>query len=692
MTSLGEGSLLRNRYQIVRALGSGGVGTAYLADDTEADRRVVVKALRRPDDHSRSLMLREARLLQRVASPAVPQLFDFFLEGDDVYLVQQYIAGAPFQEWRTRRWLYEVVELFENLAHGLATIHEHDLVHRDLKPSNVLVVDDETGGARAFILDFGVAVVTDEPDQLTRPSSTIVGTPRYMAPEVLRGEAAGPAVDMFAFGTMLYEATVGASPWQATGAFQELAKSIVAGLSDDAKKALEEGVPWKLGKVIAELLDLTPSDRPSAQDTAAALREVANELTRPAPEMIAPPTAPVPSPLTAPAPPSDGPDTETTLTMPRTALSRRWRPSWPMLGLVFVGAVVGATLLALARAYSRTAPLSGEVGDGTPVSLIPIVVGIAFGLSATLGAYALRRREVAQASSGAIETRVQAIEASLAEVGTVSETLVAQFEDLQTRFDPARLVEQLSQTVVATMRDMQPGASADDAGRLVAALKAAFPKQRDDTPAPWHKRASTWVGFAGATITLVTAGIGFADAMDLWSPNQRPEILRFGPETTRALRSVPLELNVVAQDADGDELSYQYEASSGTVEAHGALLLWRADPDVPDAIVELRVRVSDGTVAIEQSRSVRINAPPAVSLVGPDGINGGDAPLRLRVEGADPDGDDLTFAWQTSCGTLDRTDGDQVFLRAEEPCTAYIRCRVNDGWESVDLEAQVPVG
>ena len=228
------------RYVVVRHLGTGGMGVVYQARDPALDRPVALKLLRRlePFGDARSRLLREGQAMARLAHPNVVGVYDVGTLEDRVFIAMEYVHGVTLRQWLAvgpRSWA-DVWPLFREAGLGLAAAHAAGIVHRDFKPDNVLVGPD----GRARVTDFGLArpdrglvVAVDggaagaagaEPAASTTaaPSLTVpgavLGTPRYMAPEQRRGEAADARADQFAFCVALHEALYGCLPFEAAGA------------------------------------------------------------------------------------------------------------------------------------------------------------------------------------------------------------------------------------------------------------------------------------------------------------------------------------------------------------------------------------------------------------------------------------------------------------------------------------------
>jgi eukaryotic-like serine/threonine-protein kinase len=193
-----------------RRIASGGMATVWLAHDNELERDVAVKVLsdvlaEKPDYVAR--FRREARVAARVENPNLVGMFDYAGEAERPYIVMEYVAGGTLAD-RIAAGEADQVDpelLARQLLSALAAIHAAGVVHRDVKPSNILL--DDAGNAH--LTDFGIA----QPEDATQLTATgeVIGTLKYMAPEVLAGQAATQRSDLYALGVVLSEALAGAS-------------------------------------------------------------------------------------------------------------------------------------------------------------------------------------------------------------------------------------------------------------------------------------------------------------------------------------------------------------------------------------------------------------------------------------------------------------------------------------------------
>ncbi|MEO2028145.1 MAG: serine/threonine-protein kinase [Fuerstiella sp.] len=189
------------RYDVECLIGSGGMGVVFKAHDTELNRSVAVKLLApylAGNGSARKRFAREARSAAGVVDDHVVPIHNVESEHQSPFLVMQYIAGGSLQEKLDRDGPLEVAEILRigmQTAKGLSAAHAQGLIHRDVKPSNILL---DEGVERALLTDFGLARAEDD-GCLTR-SGFHPGTPHYMSPEQVRGEAIDSRSDLFGLG------------------------------------------------------------------------------------------------------------------------------------------------------------------------------------------------------------------------------------------------------------------------------------------------------------------------------------------------------------------------------------------------------------------------------------------------------------------------------------------------------------
>ena len=211
------------RFTVLEELGRGGMGVVYAAYDPELDRKVAVKLVRPErrvllhETEPVARLVREGQTMARVSHPNVVTVYDVGVFEDEVFLAMEFVDGPTLAEWRGQSWR-EVVEVYVAAGRGLAAAHAAGLVHRDFKPSNVILAHGtvpkvtDFGLAKAMVDDDTVPVADSPASTATiTETGTVIGTPRYMAPEQGRGEATA-ASDQYSFCKALDEALEGSRP------------------------------------------------------------------------------------------------------------------------------------------------------------------------------------------------------------------------------------------------------------------------------------------------------------------------------------------------------------------------------------------------------------------------------------------------------------------------------------------------
>jgi len=260
-------------YVIQAAIGAGGMGEVYRAQDTKLGREVAIKVLHealRRDAERLARFEREARVLASLNHPGIATLYGLEAEGSITYLVMELVHGETLQERlaRGRLTIEEAADIFEQIAEALEAAHAAGVVHRDLKPANIKITPE----GRVKILDFGLAKAfaldDDEPvtDLSSSPTRTrgatavgvIMGTASYMSPEQARGKKADKRADIWAFGCVLFEAISGNKAFDGESVTDVLANVIH---KDVPWAVLPAETPWRVGYVLRRCLAKDPGQR-----------------------------------------------------------------------------------------------------------------------------------------------------------------------------------------------------------------------------------------------------------------------------------------------------------------------------------------------------------------------------------------------------------------------------------------------
>ncbi len=245
------------RYRVVSQLGRGGMGTVYLGESPDG-QQVAIKVIN-PEysrhDQFRMRFRREADAAQRVRRFCTAAVLETALDGDQLYVVTEYVAGPNLEEAVQSGGPLRgssLDALAVGVATALAAIHSAGVVHRDLKPSNVLL---SAVGPR--VIDFGIARALDTLGGITG-TGELLGTPRYMAPEALRGEPVSAACDVFSWGCLVAFAASGKAPFGGESLPSVLYQVL------NTEPALE-GLDGPLRELVTHAIAKDPDSRPTSQ-------------------------------------------------------------------------------------------------------------------------------------------------------------------------------------------------------------------------------------------------------------------------------------------------------------------------------------------------------------------------------------------------------------------------------------------
>jgi serine/threonine-protein kinase len=251
-------------YRRVRLLGSGGMGTVYLAErrDGEIQQKVAVKVLgggNRPVLRER--FLKERRLLALLSHPSIVHVIDAGHTSEhQPYLVMEYVEGVPIDTYAARIAVPERLKLFLRVCEGVSHAHRHLIIHRDLKPSNILV--DASGQPK--LLDFGIAKLLDDTGEPTETVERLL-TPNYASPEQLRGGSQTTATDVYSLGAVLYKLLTGRSPHE-TGNTATALEVITGARQITPPTRLNSELPADLDYILRKALRTEPEERYTSVD------------------------------------------------------------------------------------------------------------------------------------------------------------------------------------------------------------------------------------------------------------------------------------------------------------------------------------------------------------------------------------------------------------------------------------------
>src|SRR3954447_14444027 len=276
-------------YEVLSALGAGGMGEVYRARDTRLSRDVAIKVLpaeRLADERRRRRFQQEARALSSLNHPHIVTIYDVESAGPVDFIVMEFVRGSPLDQLIPSRGLRvsELLRIAVPVAEALAAAHARGIIHRDVKPANLMVGDDGV----VKVLDFGLSKLLEPDEERDGATATdlrqgdvsavgrIAGTPAYMAPEQASGGKVDARSDVFSFGAVLYEMATGARAFDGHSSAETLAAVLAGQLKPPTQIT---AVPRELERVILRCLRKEPDRRYQAMlDVRNDLQEVEQEI------------------------------------------------------------------------------------------------------------------------------------------------------------------------------------------------------------------------------------------------------------------------------------------------------------------------------------------------------------------------------------------------------------------------------
>jgi hypothetical protein len=335
-------------YALVDQIGSGASGTVWRALDQTTGEQVAIKLLREelvPQPKAVMRFVQERAILGALQHENIVPVRDLLTVGDSLGLVMDLVPGGSVRQLlRARGTLTpaEAATVMAGVAAGLSHAHRMGVVHRDLKPDNILVGDAEVMDVR--LTDFGIARVLDAPALTT--TGALIGTPNYLAPEVIEGGRPTPAADVYAFGMVLYELLVGRPPYGG-----HTPRTVLRRHTEN-QPVRHPGIPDDMWRAIAACVDKSPAKRPSAAELVVTMRGLV-AVTAAAPAIPAALAVPaVADPLTGEA--------------PFIPAQRRRVPGWQALTTLATVVVLVAVVAAVSLWRGDDRPDPGPVAQRSP--------------------------------------------------------------------------------------------------------------------------------------------------------------------------------------------------------------------------------------------------------------------------------------------------------------------------------------
>ncbi len=256
--------VLSGRYVLEEKIGSGGMAEVYRAHDHLLDRTVAVKILHaayKNDVEFIERFHREAKAAAGLSHPNIVSIFDVGLEGDDHFIVMEYVPGSTLKEKIKNEAPLDIpiaVRIAKDIANGLASAHANNIVHCDIKPHNILMTDDN----RAKIGDFGIARAVTESTMTY--SGSVMGSVHYFSPEQARGSMITPKSDVYSLGIVMYEMLTGRLPFNGDNPVSIAMKHVEE--EPVPPTTLRQTIPPMLEAVILRAMNKNPDTRPTSAE------------------------------------------------------------------------------------------------------------------------------------------------------------------------------------------------------------------------------------------------------------------------------------------------------------------------------------------------------------------------------------------------------------------------------------------
>lgn len=266
-------------FQIIKLIGSGGMGEVYLAKDLRLNRNVALKFLTLSDENSNKRFLREAQSAAALEHPHICTIHEIAEDSGREFIVMQYVEGETLSTWIKRQPLKikDALEIAIQIADALSEAHSRGIIHRDIKPANIIISTNN----QVKVLDFGLAkkIALGEANNeasfktLLSLPGVIMGTVSYMSPEQVRGQEADIRSDLWSLGVLLYEMVTGKTPFTGDNSVEKLA----AILYQEPEKRTE--IPQELTEILNKSLQKESKNRyQNANEMIKDLRRLKQEL------------------------------------------------------------------------------------------------------------------------------------------------------------------------------------------------------------------------------------------------------------------------------------------------------------------------------------------------------------------------------------------------------------------------------
>ncbi len=256
------GKLILN-YKIISLLGEGGMGSVYLAEHTQVNRKAAIKILlpqHLKNTEIKNRFKNEASLLAELNHPNIVNLYDFAEDESGLYLIMEFVEGTPLDEY-----ILNVsgaipsersIPIMTKVLSAFSYAHSKGIIHRDIKPSNIIIGKND----EIKVLDFGIAKILDSANKNLTKTGSQMGTVFYMSPEQVEGKVLDIKSDIYSLGVTFYQILTGLNPYQNLNSEFEIYSKIVNEPLPNPKKVYP-GIPDYLCSIIEKAIQKSPADR-----------------------------------------------------------------------------------------------------------------------------------------------------------------------------------------------------------------------------------------------------------------------------------------------------------------------------------------------------------------------------------------------------------------------------------------------
>jgi len=254
-----KGQKISDRYQIIKAIGEGGMANVYLAYDTILDRNVAVKVLRGDlagDEKFVRRFQREALSASSLSHPNIVEVYDVGEDHGQYYIVMEYVEGRNLKDLvkkRSKLTTSEVIDIMLQITDGMSVAHDSYIIHRDIKPQNIMILEN----GLVKIMDFGIAMAMNA-TQLTQTNS-VMGSVHYLPPEQANGKGATLQSDIYSMGILMYELLTGKLPYKGDNAVEIALKHLKEPLPSIRTEL--PNIPQSIENIIIKATAKNPKNR-----------------------------------------------------------------------------------------------------------------------------------------------------------------------------------------------------------------------------------------------------------------------------------------------------------------------------------------------------------------------------------------------------------------------------------------------